>query len=271
MDKKVKVSVHIKNNNEKIDGVYYHNSNPDSQVVLILHGDDDNYRTNQKFLNMIFDSFMSRDFSTLMVNFSKKDKNNIRIMKVDNQKEECELEKETEEATVALNWIHEKNFESKDYWICSIGNGTVPTLQLVMRRPEINNYILLDPIIKKDELNFIVPCLASGMIFKSESNIEFTEEKMNEIQEKLITKTESQVESEIIFDNDKNIDDTIEESRIVLNRYIDKKQREYFENNKILIKDKKRRRRKKKHIEQNEFDVKIQYTNPIKPLDLDSI
>lgn len=270
MEKKFKVNVSIKNNNEKIDGIYYHNNNVDSQVVLILHGDKDNYNKNSDYLDMIFDSFIERDFSVLMINFSKNERNNIKQTKTELLKDDCELEKETEEATVALNWIHEKNFESKDYWICSIGKGVIPTLQLVMRRPEINNYILIDPIMKKDDLNFIVPCLAFGMIMRSESNIDFTDERMNEVQEKLMTKTESKVESETIYDNDKNIQATILETKTVLNKYIDRKQFEFFENNKTKIKDKKRRRRKKTKVE-NDSDIKIEYINPIQPLDLDDI
>lgn len=270
MEKKFKISVSIKNNNEKIEAIYYHSNNVDSQVVLILHGDKENYTKNSAYLNTIFDSFMEREFSVLMVNFSRNEKNIIKSVKIDTLKDDCELEKETEEATVALNWVHEKNFEAKDYWICSIGKGVIPTLQLVMRRPEINNYILIDPIMKKDDLSFIVPCLAFGMIMRSESNIDFTDDRMSEVQEKLMTKTESKVESETIYDNDKDILATILETKTVLDKYIDRKQFEFFESNKTKVKDKKRRRRKKTKMD-SDSDVKIEYINPIQPLDLDDI
>lgn len=270
MEKRLSTNVFIRNGNEKIEGYYYHNADADSQVVLIFHGDKDNYTKNSEFLNMVFNSFAKMGFSTLMINFSKKEKKKERVFRPDLARDtDCEPEKNTEEATIALNWVHEKNFEFRDYWICSLGAGVLPTLQLVMRRPEINNYILIDPILYKDDLNFIVPCLSYGMIMRTESNIDFTEEDMSEIQEKLITKTESRVETETIFDNDKDIKASVLEAQSVLDKYIKRKQDEFFENNKSKIRDKKRRRRKKKRLEESEN--RTEYINPIQPLDLDNI
>lgn len=272
MEKRLSVNVFIKNGNEKIEGYYYHNVDVDSQVVIIFHGDKDNYQDNSRLLDTIFNSFAKKGFSTLMINFSSKKllkKEKIFNRQESSKETDCEPEKETEEATVALNWLHEKNFESRDYWICSIGRGVLPTLQLVMRRPEINNYILIDPVFGKDDLNFIVPCLAYGMIMRSESNINFTEDDMIDVQEKLVTKTESRVEVETIYDNDKDIKATILETQSVLDKYIKRKQDEFFENNKSKIRDKKRRRRKKKRLDDSEN--RIEYTNPIQPLDLDNI
>ncbi len=270
MEKKLSVDVFIKNGNEKIEGYYYHNADVDSQVAIIFHGDKKNYEDNSALLNAIFNSFARMGFSTLMINFSRKTVRKEKVSRQDSNREaECEPEKETEEATVALNWVHEKNFESRDYWICSFGQGVLPTLQLVMRRPEINNYILIDPVLGRDDLNFIVPCLAYGMIMRSESNINFTEEYMLDMQERLITKTESRVETDTIFDNDKDINATILETQSVLDRYIKRKQDEFLESSKLKIRDKKRRRRKKKRLD--DIDSRVEYINPIQPLDLDNI
>ena len=41
-----------------------------------------------------------------------------------------------------MNWLHDQNMEATEYWISGFSFGAWIALQSVMRRPEIENYIL---------------------------------------------------------------------------------------------------------------------------------
>lgn len=254
----------FKNANNRIDGTYYHSDVYDSQIALIVYGDKNNYIRNKDTIDTIFNAFVENGFSVLKINFSKL-KNNPTY-------DEEEFNQEIQElfdSTSSLNWLHEKNPEAKGCWICGFDAGAITTLQLVMRRPEVENYLLISPDIKKNELNFIVPCISSGMIYRSCNDELFSDEDLQDLQEKLITKTESRIETETLVSENRIFSDILPELKESISDYIKKRYEDFLSSGKNGMKDKKRRRRKKRSDDL--YDGKIQCVNPIKSLDFDSI
>lgn len=242
----------------KITCDYYHNPDADSEIAIILHGQKPENEKEEKIVNTIFEAFVKNNFSTLSIDFSNK--TNIKD-------EEEKLNADIFDATTSLNWLYEKNQETKACWIIGYDKATLAALQLVMRRPEIENYLLISPNFTKNDLNFVVPCMSCGCLMKGENFDDLSDEDFLELQEKLSIKTETQIETVYAPTNYKTAE-SLDVFERTLDEYIKNRLTKFLINTKAMYGVKKRRR-KKKIDDQN--DLKMNYINPIKPIDLDNI
>ena len=242
----------------RVEGLYYHSLDNDSPIALICPGFKEGQNLHSDLMIRIAEGFIEKDFSVLIFNYRGIGSS---------EGEFSNGEEELLEATTALNWLHEKNPESKSFWLCGFDFGALMTLELVMRRPEIENYILISPDLSKRDLAFIVPCTSSGLIIRGSLDIE-NEDFLIELQDKLITKSESLVESSVIQNSSNDYFDKLSELKEVIVEYIDKEFMQNVLNAKNIRKDKRKRRRKNKFQEGEE---NIIYSNPIKILDLGNI
>lgn len=247
----------------KINCVYFHSKNMDAPVAIVINSDVVDSTTKklkyEPAIDTVVEAFLENGFSVLK--FNLKDE---KINKKDVEEESVNLLN----LTAVTDWLHTKNLESKSFWVCGIDNGAVSALELVMRRPEIENYILISPNIKKNDLGFVVPCVASGMLVRASEDLRFVEEDCLNLQEKLTTKTETKIKYMTIYGAERDFDDELEQLKNSLKEYIKEKVEEDDKNSRTVSIN-KRRRRKKKNIDGE--DEKIIYVNPIKPLDIDNI
>lgn len=248
----------------KLNAMYHHSRNANAPVVVVVDSLSLDPVTNvnifEESTRVITDTFIENGFSTLRFSFRQ-----------DNADDKKDTDKDTNnllDLTAALDWLHTKNIESKSFWICGIDTGVINTLQLVMRRPEIENYILISPNIKKNDLSFIVPCAASGLLVRASEDLRFLEEDCINLQEKLITKTESKIKYLTIYKADRDYATELEQLKTEVGDYIKNKIKEDYQNLKSISINKRRRRKKRIHDSDEE---KIIYVNPIKPLDIDDI
>ncbi len=242
----------------KITCDYYHNPEADSEIAIILHGPRPEDEKEEKVVNTIFETFVKNNFSTLCIDFSPKA--NIKD-------EEEKMNADIFDSTISLNWLYEKNPETKACWIIGYDKAALTALQLVMRRPEIENYLLISPNFTKNDLGFVVPCMSYGCLMKGENFDDLPDDEFLELQEKLSIKTEKQIET-IYAPTDYKTTDSLETFEKTLDEYIKNRLTKFLVNTKAMYGVKKRRR-KKKLDDQN--DLKMNYVNPIKPLDLDNI
>jgi alpha/beta superfamily hydrolase len=245
----------------KIKGLYSHNPSQNAPGAIVVNSDTINFETRERMYNVatskLFEAFVENDFSILKFSF-RRDKSDKK-----------ELDEETInllDLTAALDWLHSKNIECKNFWVCGVDLGAITALQLVMRRPEIENYILLSPNIKKSDLNFIVPCSASGLIVRASEDLRFLDEDCLNLQEKLVTKTESKIKSLTISGAERNFETNPEQLKNEISVYIKEKMLEDYRTLRFKAANKKRRR--KKRMPELDDD-RVIYTNPIKPLNID--
>jgi hypothetical protein len=177
-------------------------------------------------------------------------------------------EEELNELICALDWVSKKYYTKKSLWLISFFATTWVGLQIVMRRPEITDYVLFSPPPKLKDFSFVVPCSAAGFILY-ETQIP---NSVDEIVEKLLSKSDSHIETlPLSFSNatqsapgmskTENIAVVIGE----LKKYIVKRLSENDGNGKKIRRD-RRRRRKKKFIPDEEKTLRLP---PIKSLEFD--
>jgi uncharacterized protein len=247
----------------RIEAKYHQNEDPQAPVVLIL---PPNPLEGANFDNAItyelFKIFTDNAFSALRFNFRGIGKSEGK-----SDKGEGELL----DAIAALDWLHQKNMDTKSFWIAGYDFGAWIALQLAMRRPEIEEYVLISPLSKKKDFNFVVPCAASGLLIHGDYDEMLPEEQINNLVEKLSSKAESKVEFINIEGANHSFENYIDELNFNIDNYIKKQTIENFEEGKKSLKrDRRRRRRKKKEKEEIQQEEKsTTYTDPIKPLELD--
>ena len=257
------LNLSLKTSIGKVNCSYFHSKKINAPIAVVINSDVINSDTKklkyEPAVDVVVEAFLENDFSVLK--FNLKDE---KINRKDIEEESINLLN----LTAITDWLHTKNLESRAFWVCGIDNGAVAALELVMRRPEIENYILISPNIKKNDLSFVVPCVASGMLIRASEDLRFLEEDCLNLQEKLTTKTETKIKYMTIYGAERDFDEELEQLKEELKKYIKEKVEEDDKSSRTVSIN-KRRRRKKKNIDGD--DEKIIYVNPVKPLDIDNI
>lgn len=223
----------------RIEGRYHQDPNPKAPVALVLHPHPIHGGTmNNKIAYNLYKAFANNGFSVLRINFRGVGKSEG---KFDNGVGELL------DATAVMNWLHDQNMEATEYWIAGFSFGAWISLQAVMRRPEIENYILVAPPASKYDFNFIVPCNSSGFIIQG-SNDEITKESDSaKLAEKLSARDDAEISYQVIEGANHFFTEHLEEFQDALDEHI--KKRLQIDSTKVRkVKRDRRRRRKKKNI-----------------------
>ncbi|MBR1840851.1 MAG: alpha/beta hydrolase [Alphaproteobacteria bacterium] len=140
----------------RIEGRYHKSERPNAPVALILHPDPLLGGTmNNKVVYSLFSCFKDLGFSVLRFNFRG-------VGRSQGQFENGVGE--LSDATIALDWLQNMNPDAKQCWIAGYSFGAWIGLQLLMRRPDINNFIAVTPPANEKDFSFLAPCPTSGLI-----------------------------------------------------------------------------------------------------------
>ncbi len=236
----------------RIEGRYHQNQNPKAPVALVLHPHPLHGGTmNNKITYNLYKSFVANGFSTLRINFRGVGRSEG---KFDNGIGELL------DATAAANWLHDQNMEATEYWIGGFSFGSWIALQLVMRRPEFENYVLIAPPATKYDFNFIVPCTSTGLIVQGGKDEITKEADSVKLSEKLAARDGASVAYQLVHNADHFFSNHLKEFEEIVDSHI--KHRLIVDSTKVRkVKRDRRRRRKKKNVaeikpERNHFPVK---------------
>ena len=142
----------------RIEVRYHKSERANAPVALILHPDPNFGGTmNNKVVYSLFSCFKDLGFSVLRFNFRGVGRS---------QGTFDDGLGELSDATVALDWLQSMNPDAKQCWIAGYSFGAWIGLQLLMRRPDINNFIAVTPPANEKDFSFLAPCPASGLIIQ---------------------------------------------------------------------------------------------------------
>lgn len=127
------VEVIINGHAGRLEGRYHQAKRPDAPVALILHPHPQYGGTmNNKVAYALFTCFRDLGFSVLRFNFRGVGRS---------QGEFEDGPGELSDATIALDWLQAQNPDARQCWIAGYSFGAWIGLQLLMRRPDINNLL----------------------------------------------------------------------------------------------------------------------------------
>ena len=118
---------------------------------------------NNKVIYNCFKTFTSIGFSVLRFNYRG-------VGKSEGEYSGEEGIGEMTDSACALDWLLLNNSESTKVWVVGFSFGAFIALNLLMRRPEIHNFIAISPPADKYDFSFLAPCPVSGMIMQGDND-----------------------------------------------------------------------------------------------------
>lgn len=243
----------------RIEGKYYQSNNVYAPAVLILSPDPTKGGTMQnKLVSEIFQVFVENGFSALKINYRGVGRSDGHF---------TGGQGELEDATLAINWLQRRNMNTNNFWTVGFSFGSWITAQLLMRRPEINGYILVSPPTKEFSFNFLTPCNAMGLILQADGDHLSDEEDVIGIIDRLSVGRRGHKVDYHIVDNANHYftdADSIKNLREQVTRYLQENIDNTAVSNSGAIK-KTRRRRKTTKLSNSANEIPS-YLNPIKSI-----
>tara|TARA_Y100000590_G_scaffold463464_1_gene630266 strand:+ start:2648 stop:3292 length:645 start_codon:yes stop_codon:yes gene_type:complete len=193
----------------KIEAKYHHNNNNESPIVLVLHPEPSKGGTmDSKIIFELYKIFIRNGFSTIRFNFRGVGRSEGSF---------DDGEGELSDAASVLDWLQEYNTNSKVCWVAGFSFGSWVSMQLLMRRPEINGFVCVSPPANNRDFNFLAPCPSSGLIVHGDKDTIASYESARILSDKL----QKQKKVEITFKAIKGADHFFENHKSEFNSSVD--------------------------------------------------
>lgn len=146
----------------RIEGRYHQAHSGEAPTALILHPHPQFGGTmNNKVVYALYRCFADCGFNTLRFNFRGVGRSEGVY---DNG------EGELNDAASALDWLQSINAKSSQFWIAGFSFGAWIAMQLLMRRPELNGFVAINPPANKYDFGFLAPCPVPGLIVQGDQD-----------------------------------------------------------------------------------------------------
>ena len=176
----------------RLEGKYYKNPKFASPIAMVLQPHPQyGGSMNNKVVQLTYNSFLENGFSVIKINFRGVGKSEGIF---DNGLGELS------DAAAALDWIERENLDYSQCWVSGFSFGALICMQLIMRRPEVNNFITISPQPNVYDFSFLAPCPTSGQVIFSEDDELVTKESIDQLDKKI----QSQKGIEVLFTKIKN-------------------------------------------------------------------
>lgn len=174
----------------RIEGRYTPSEDKKAPVVLVLHPHPVYGGTmNNKVVYHTFKKFVDNGFSALRINFRGVGRS---------QGEFDNGVGELTDAATALDWLQIQNPYSNEFWIAGFSFGSWIGMQLLMRRPEVNNFVAISPPVNKSDFSFLSPCPIPGVIIQGNQDSIVPEPHVADFVDKFLSSSDCDIEYKMI-------------------------------------------------------------------------
>lgn len=174
----------------RIEGKFHQGPHNDSPIALILHPDPKAGGTmNSKVAYALYRTFVNMGFTVLRFNFRGVGKSEGAHDNGDG---------EMHDAAAALDWLQSMSPHSRNFWIAGFSFGAWITMQLLMRRPEIEGFIAVSPPAHRVDFSFLAPCPTSGQVIQGTNDTIVPKPSVDQLVEKLQKQKGIRIDYEVI-------------------------------------------------------------------------
>ena len=146
----------------RLECKYQPGREPNAPIALMLHPHPQHGGSmNNKVVHTLFQSFVKRGFSTMRFNFRGVGRS---------QGTFDQGLGELSDAASALDWLQTYNENSRFCWVAGFSFGAWISMQLLMRRPEIDGFISVAPPANMYDFAFLAPCPSSGLLLNGSAD-----------------------------------------------------------------------------------------------------
>jgi uncharacterized protein len=161
----------------RLEGMYAESTNPKAPIALVLHPHPMYGGTmNNKVVYNVYKTLFDNDFTVLRLNFRGVGRS---------MGEYDEGIGEMTDAATALDWLQVHYPMSQVNLIAGFSFGAWIAMQLIMRRPEITNFLAVSPPVDKYDFSFLSPCPIPGLIVQGDKDSVVSEESVHELAQRL--------------------------------------------------------------------------------------
>jgi len=216
----------------RIEGRYHHSDIKGAPVALVLHPHPLYGGTmNNKIVYRLYHIFAQNGFSVLRFNFRGVGKS---------QGKYDEGLGELTDAATALDWLQLQNPDAPTCWIAGFSFGAWISMQLLMRRPEIEGFAAISPPANLYDFSFLSPCPAAGILTQGDRDDVVSEEAVSKLATRLGAQHNGNLEYKIIAGADHYYRGVEEDMGMVVNDYIVRRMADFKQKRKVRP-DRKRR------------------------------
>jgi hypothetical protein len=198
----------------RLEGRYHHSKRPSAPIALMLHPHPLHGGTmNNRVVVALFQAFQKRGYSVLRFNFRGVGRSQGRFDSGPG---------ELSDAASALDWMQSVNPNASGCWIGGYSFGAWIGMQLLMRRPEIDGFIVTAPPAGSLDFTFLAPCPASGLILHGERDDVVPAEAAEKLAKKLAHQKSVKVEYKSIAGADHFFASHMKELTAAIDDYLDR-------------------------------------------------
>ena len=220
--------IFINGSEGRIEGRYHQGEQKGAPIVLVLHPHPLYGGTmNNKIVYRLYHSFVQQGFSVLRFNFRGVGKS---------QGKYDEGVGELSDAATALDWMQTQNPDASTCWIAGFSFGAWISLQLLMRRPELEGFVAVSPPANLYDFSFLAPCPSQGLITQGDKDDVVTEESVG----KFVARLGNNAEYKLIHGADHYYRGVEDELGNVVNDYVSRRMADFVLKRKVRP-DRKRR------------------------------
>lgn len=206
------VEVFFNSSAGRIEGQCYYAEDKKAPLALILHPHP-NYggSMNNKVVFALYKAFAKSGFTTLRINFRGVGRSQGSF---DNGVGELI------DASTALDWLQNAQSFTSKIWVAGFSFGAWIASQVAMRRPEVNNFILVSPPVNKYDFSFLSPCPIPGLIVHGTKDSTVPEMQVLSFASKLSDQKGTDVTYKGITNADHFFRDDLENLEAIIMEYI---------------------------------------------------
>ena len=161
----------------RLEGRYHQSKKPDAPIAIVLHPHPlHGGNMNNRVVFIMFNNFVERGFSVLRFNFRGVGRSQGAF---DNGVGELS------DAAYAFDWMQQFNSNSPFCWIGGYSFGALISMQLMMRRPEIEGFVSISPPAGTEDFSFLAPCPSSGLIIHGDKDAHIPLDAVKKLSQKL--------------------------------------------------------------------------------------
>ncbi len=196
----------------RLEGRYTRSSNPNAPIAVLLHPHPQHGGTmNNKVLYMMHQAFVNNGFATLRFNFRGVGRS---------QGTYDEGIGELADATAALDWMQSIHKTPSQIWVAGFSFGAWISMQLLMRRPEIDGFVSVAPPANLYDFSFLAPCPCGGLIVHGTADKIVSQNSIEGLVERLQEQRGSLINYQSIEEAGHFFKDNEEEFQAILNDYV---------------------------------------------------
>jgi uncharacterized protein len=198
----------------RLEGRYAASPLVNQPLALIMHPHPKYGGTmNNKVVYNLYQTFQQRGFSVLRFNF--------RGVGMSQGHYDGGIGELTDAAT-AMDWLQNNNKNAGECWVVGFSFGAWIAMQLLMRRPEIVQFVSIAPPANMFDFSFLAPCPSSGLILNGTDDKIVPSDHVYRLVDKLKVQRGIRIEHETLDGANHFFEDQIDDLNQMVASYIDR-------------------------------------------------